>query len=104
MGKDNFQIEEFKTYKVFLFRDSYSIHITLKSGKAIFRFVTGRLENNKVTDAGNHRLYEVYQPKDSYAAFIDILRNEKPLFFFFSDIDHSAYITTSDEPVGEGEG
>ncbi len=104
MSKEDFLIEEFKKYKVFLFRDSFSIHITLKSGKAIFRFITGRLKKNKVTEVGKKRLYEVYQPKDSYAAFIDILRNEKPLYFFFSDVDKSAYITTSDEPVGEGEG
>lgn len=98
-----FLIEEFKTYKVFLFRDSFSIHITLKNGKAIFRFVSGRLKKNKSTVAGKKTLYELYQPKDSYYGFIDILRNEKPLFFFFSEVDNSAYITTSDEPVGEGE-
>ena len=59
MAKKDFLIEEFKKYKVFLFRDSYSIHITLKSGKAIFRFVSGRLKKNKTTVAGKKTLYAV---------------------------------------------
>ena len=41
-----------------------------------------------------------------YAQFgniLDILRNEKPVKFFFNEINLGSYITTSDEPVGEGE-
>ena len=34
---------------------------------------------------------------------IDLLRNEKPIKFLFDDASLAAYITTSDEPVGEGE-
>lgn len=103
MGKESFIIEQFKTYKVFLFKDTNSIHIKLKSGKAILRFIKGRLKKNKITAAGKQNLYESFYPMDSYMAHIDLLRNEKPLFFFFSELDNSSYITTSDEPVGEGE-
>jgi hypothetical protein len=41
-----------------------------------------------------------------YAQFsnvLDILRNEKPVKFFFRDDNLASYITTSNEPVGEGE-
>jgi len=34
---------------------------------------------------------------------LDLLRNEKPIKFFFRDDTLIAYITTSNEPVGEGE-
>jgi hypothetical protein len=34
---------------------------------------------------------------------LDLLRNEKPIRFFFRDDTLAAYITTSSEPVGEGE-
>ena len=99
----DFLIEEFKTYKVYLFKDKNSIHLNVKSGKAVIRFIKGRMKKNKLNQAGKKSLYEVYQPWESYPHFIDLLRNEKPLYFFFSFVDNSAYITTSDEPVGEGE-
>jgi len=41
-----------------------------------------------------------------YAQFgnvVDILRNEKPLKFMFNDGNLGAYITTSEEPIGEAE-
>jgi len=34
---------------------------------------------------------------------VDLLRNEKPIRFFFRDDNMASYLTTSDEPVGEGE-
>ena len=37
------------------------------------------------------------------ANIIDLLRNEKPIRFFFADDTKASYLTTSDEPVGEGE-
>lgn len=37
------------------------------------------------------------------ANVIDLLRNETPIKFFFRDDTLAAYITTSNEPVGEGE-
>lgn len=103
MPKENYIIEEFKTYKVFLAKDRQSIHLTLKSGKAILRFKSGRMSKNKLTKAGKKTLYEVNFPKEDYMAHIDLMRNEKPLYFFYSLVDGSAYVTTSDEPVGEGE-
>lgn len=34
---------------------------------------------------------------------LDLLRNEKPVKLFFHDDTLAAYVTTGDEPVGEGE-
>ena len=59
--------------------------------------------NSKGTHvSGKHIFYVSYQ----YAQLknmIDLLRNEKPVKFFFRDDNLAAYLTTSDEPVGEGE-
>lgn len=109
MAKDTFIIQEFKKYKVFLncgsstIKYDYAVHLILKSGKAIIRFKSGRLKKNSCSHKGKNTLYEVYCPTENYAAFIDLLRNEKPLYFYHNLEDHSSYITTSDEPVGEGE-
>jgi hypothetical protein len=34
---------------------------------------------------------------------VDLLRNEKPVFFQFNDTSAGAFLTTGSEPVGEGE-
>ncbi len=107
--KKNFIIEQFKSYKVFLYGggaaglSSGVIHLSLPSGKAILRFRDGRLKKNKATVNGKNSTYEVYIKADRYLAFIDLLRNEKPLYFFYDLKGNVAYITTSDEPVGENE-
>jgi hypothetical protein len=38
-----------------------------------------------------------------YPHIIDILRNEKPIYFSYSDKSKLGYIRTGKEPVGEGE-
>jgi len=107
--KENFLIEQFKKYKVFLYTGGVAglstsvIHLTLPSGKAILRFKDGRLKKNKSTKKGKKMLFEIYIKSEHYPNFIDILRNEKPLYFFYDYNENLSYITTSDEPVGEGE-
>ena len=109
MAKQDFIIEEFKKYKVFLYGGTsvasydYSIHIKLKAGLAIIRFKNGKLKKNKSSKIGKNTLYEVYCNSERYLAFIDVLRNEKPLFFYYHQKNNASYITTSDEPVGENE-
>jgi hypothetical protein len=41
---------------------------------------------------------------DMFASVIDLLRNEKPVFATYRADTKSGMITTSAEPVGEGEG
>ena len=109
MAKSNFIIEQFKQYKVFLYGGSGAsmskavINLSLPSGKAIIRFKDGRLKKNSSSKTGKKTTYEVYVSADRYPHFIDLLRNEKPLYFFYDLSENISYITTSDEPVGEGE-
>lgn len=106
----NFLIEEFDKYKVTLYsntndnHESYAIHLKVPSGEAVFKFVDGELgPNSHLETVNNHSKYCLYFKSDRFASFIDILRNEKPLFFYFDKDINQGYITTSDEPVGEGE-
>lgn len=105
----NFIIEEFDEYKVLLFSHNtqeeiqYGVELDLPDGKGILRFVTGDLPQNSTETIGSKKIYYVYYHVDRYLAMIDILRNEKPLFFYYNHDNHESYVTTSGEPVGEAE-
>jgi hypothetical protein len=106
---DNFIIEEFTNYKVFLYGNNsdsgfnYSIHLSLPSGRAILWFGKAITIKNNIVQKGTKKIFNCYFDANSYYNFIDILRNEKPLFFFYDFEKNSCYLTTSDEPVGENE-
>ena len=55
--------------------------------------------NTHVSMSG--QITNVVLPKDQYLATVDILRNEKPVFFHSAET--YAKISTSSEDVGEGE-
>ena len=59
--------------------------------------------NSKSTHISGKPMYYARYSYDQFANILDILRNEKPVKFFFRDDNMAAYITTSNEPVGEGE-
>ena len=106
----NFIIEEFSFYKVSLFgrnvqgtKTDFGIQFKIPSGRVILRFTRDLTQENTVVDKGDKKLFYVYLRSEKYPAFIDIMRNEKPLFFFYNLDNNQAYVTTSDEPVGEGE-
>jgi hypothetical protein len=48
-------------------------------------------------------VYGIYMPYSSLANVIDTLRNEKPLYLYWASAAGYAYLSTSSEPVGEGE-
>lgn len=111
LDTSNFIIEEFTFYKVFLYgrnvfgeKTDFGIQIKVPSGLAVLRFTRDYTLKNSCTKKENGK-YEflIYLRVEKYAAFIDILRNEKPLYFFYNFDTDQSYITTSDEPVGEGE-
>lgn len=51
----------------------------------------------------NSKLVYLRYHVSMYANIIDILRNEKPIYFSFSDKSKLGYIRTGKEPIGEGE-
>ena len=51
----------------------------------------------------NSKLVYLRYPMSMYSYVLDILRNEKPIYFSFSEKTKLGYIHTGKEPVGEGE-
>jgi hypothetical protein len=72
-------------------------------GKAILWF----MPNDSTLPANRKRsgqnVFDVYYHMDAWEAILDVLRNEKPVFFSFHDTNNAAQIYTGEEPVGEGE-
>lgn len=106
----NFIIEEFNFYKVSLYgrkakgeQTDQAIYLNIPSGKVCLYFCHNFMKDNRVEELGEKKIFHIYLRADKYAAWIDILRNESPLFFFYDFERDLCYITTSDEPVGEGE-
>ena len=48
-------------------------------------------------------IFEAYYPMSSWAAILDVLRNESPVYFNYSDSSNAAQIYTGREPIGEEE-
>jgi len=104
-----FVIEEFKKYKVFLYGSKvndnaeFAIQIKIPSGRAYLKFCNGQLKDHSFKKVGDSYTFHTYYSVDKYPAFIDLFRNEKPLYFYFNLESNATYITTEDEPVGEAE-
>jgi len=105
----NFHIEEFTKYKVFLYGFSEeqnavetSIHIKLSNADGILKFCKGKIPPNYTEEKTGRKKLNLHFRADRYSSFIDILRHEQPLFFYYNKDTHVGFITTSDEPVGEG--
>lgn len=107
---ENYIIEEFQFYKVFLYgrkiagqQIDQAIYINLPSGRAFFNFCSNYMQDNYVEEKNGKKYFHVYLRADKYPHWIDLFRNEGPLFFFYDYDKDFCFITTSDEPVGEGE-
>ena len=105
----NFVIEEFTFYKITLHNNisdedaECTIMIKLDDGAAYLHFMRGELPTNRIVQKGNYRDYHTYINLDKFHNYVDIMRYEKPLFFYYEVDTNRSYVTTSDEPVGEEE-
>jgi len=52
----------------------------------------------EVSDSGKN-ISKVYTHNENFSAYVNILKNEGPLYFY----ENVSYITTTEEPAGEGE-
>ncbi len=62
----------------------------------------GQLGKNQKRPGAN--IFDVYYWMYSWPHFVDMLRNEKPIVFYYDDNYNTCQISTRDEPVGEAEG
>lgn len=79
------------------------INLNGSFGKAIIWFLPdgSTLPDNR--KRANQNTFDIYYHMDAWAAIVDILRNESPVYFNFSDTSNAAQIYSGSEPVGEGE-
>ena len=83
-----------------------TVSLGIPKGWAFLRFYPERVTvpaNSKSTHTSGKPIYYVNYRYAQLNNVIDLLRNEKPIRFFFRDDAMVAYLTTSNEPVGEGE-
>ena len=97
---------EIESYRIYLMSQETkrlaTIHLQLHRVKemAFLYFQEGTLPPNK---KGTQN-YKTYWKVSQFAKVVDVLRNEKPVFFYFDEKTRVANIQTTEEPVGEDEG
>lgn len=101
------------TYKVFTYGGPNGnsgadamVSLGIPGGWAFLRFYPEGSTipaNSKTTHVSGKPIYYVNYRYSQLGNTIDILRNEKPVNFFFRDDTMDAYLTTASEPVGEEE-
>lgn len=81
------------------------IYLSTTLGTAFLYFYpdTEALPNNKIRIQSGSKTYDVFYHHRYLAILIDILRNEKPVYFFFDETTKYAGILSGQEPVGEEE-
>jgi len=102
-----YQSSEIKNYQYALFSSdpgSANIHLYdangVKFGLVIFKPDGAQLPAANKDAAG---LYRLYYHISRMPVLIDMLRNEKPVYFhFWTGVEPNTHITTGKEPVGEG--
>lgn len=72
-------------------------------GKAILWFFPSGSSLPDNSKRSNQNMFDIYYSIDDWEAVLDVLRNEKPVYFNYRDTNNAAQIYTGKEPVGEGE-
>jgi hypothetical protein len=83
------------------------VSLTGTFGLAILCFIpVGRTipVSSKRAGTSNPVVFDLFLPMDDYTAIVDLVRNEKPIQFFFDDTSHQIGVTTAGEAVGEDQG
>ncbi len=80
-----------------------SLHTTSGTGFLYFCPDNAELPSNRIRMQHGRPTYYVYYHNRYLPIVIDVLRNEKPIRFFFDDSSLYAGISTGSEPVGEEE-
>jgi hypothetical protein len=75
------------------------------AGLAFLNFVPqgGTLQTNQKRPGTTTPVFDIWYWMDSWAHIVDMLRNEKPVFFVFNEPLKGATLKTAWEPTGEEE-
>ena len=78
-----------------------SINGTFGTANYNFAPLNGTLGANQKRPMEN--VFDVWSSMSTWPHCVDMLRNESPVNFYYNDATNVALLTTSLEPVGEGE-
>jgi hypothetical protein len=105
----NMIFEEVTQYRASIFagkgeQKAFVLLLTANSNIYINFYTEGTQlpENQSPIIQGRQHVY-LHVHYNDYPNMIDLLRNEKPINFFYRDDAKFGYLTTSMEPVGENE-
>lgn len=79
------------------------IHLKGDFGLAILYFVPEEEALGTNRKRQNRNVYDIYYSMNTWSQFVDLLRNEKPVYFYYDVSNNTAVLKTSDEPIGEEE-
>jgi hypothetical protein len=79
------------------------IHLKGTFGLAFLYFVPDGVALGTNKKRAGQNVFDVYYSMTTWSQYVDLLRHEKPVYFYYDDSNNTAVIKTSDEPVGEGE-
>ena len=80
-----------------------AIHISGKFGLGYMNFVPDGQQLPPNKKHSGRDVFEVHYWMSSWTHCVDLLRYEKPVFFFYDDSSNTAELRTNSEAVGEGE-
>ena len=72
------------------------------NGKGVMTCAFYNDENNVPGNSKHGSVVHLNYPMSKFSYVLDILRNEKPLFFGFIEETKVGYVSTNREPVGDG--
>lgn len=79
------------------------MNISGSFGKAILWFFPQSVSLPDNRRRAEQDVFDVYYHIEEWEPLLDVLRNEGPVYFNYSDRSNAAQIYTGKEPVGEGE-
>jgi hypothetical protein len=107
-----FAVEDYKVYGVAHntagFPDIYGFIRLYWEGKEratlwFYRDGAASISPNTSFTRGGYTHYYGRFGQNQFADFVDLLRNEKPMYFHWNDTTKGVFLATGQEPVGEGE-
>ena len=101
-------LHEVGSYRIFMvhraqanqFQNQINLYDTDDSQFAVLQFTAGTVPVPQVSSGGT---YFLYFPLEQYEKTIDLLRNEKPVYFWWGGETSLNYLRSGNETVGEGE-
>jgi hypothetical protein len=112
MPWQSFSVEQYEVYQVALNTSGYPdiygfIRLwwggQLRATLWFHRDTASSVPGNAAYTSGGVMIYYARFRQAELADAIDLLRNEKPIYFQYNDTTNGAFLSTGSEPVGEGE-